>query len=246
MLRLIADDEPGNRRRLYAARRSPGYEQAWTDPEPLVSVVIATYSSWETLRDRAIPSVLGQTYPHLELIVVGDAAPPETAGVIEAIDDERVRYVNRNRNGPYPSDPLERWYVVGTPPFNEGTQLARGAWIAPMADDDALRPDCLETLLERAREGRHEVEYSMLHCLMNDGTSFDLGEFPPRLGHFGFQGSIYHSALRCFEFELGDSLFATPNDWGLCRRMLRAGVRFGMVDRPLVDHWESKFHPSWE
>jgi hypothetical protein len=246
MLQLIHDDEPGNRRRLYALRRSPEYERAWTEPEPLVSVVIATYTSWETLRDRAIPSVLGQTYPRLELLVVGDAAPPETARVIESFGDERLHYVNRNRRGPYPSDPLARWYVAGSPPYNEGVQLAKGAWIAPMADDDELHPDCLETLLACARGGSYEVAYSKLHCLMNDGTSFDLGEFPPRLGQFGFQGAIYHSGLRSFEYELGDSLFETPNDWGLCRRMLRAGVRFGMVDRPLVDHWESKFSPAWE
>jgi hypothetical protein len=32
------------------------------------------------------------------------------------------------------------------------------------------------------------------------------------------------------ELELGHALFATPNDWGLVHRMMRTGVRMGMVD----------------
>jgi hypothetical protein len=241
-LQLIYDDEPGNRRRLYALRQSEAYEAAYSDPEPLVSIPIATYSQADLLAERALPSALGQTYSNIEVIVVGDAAPPQAAEAVARFDDPRVRYYNRTVRGPYPDDPHALWHVAGTPPHNEAVAAAAGAWIAPLDDDDAFYPDHVERLLGAARERRLEMCYGRLRCLMNDGSEFPLGEFPPRRGHFGLQGAIYHAGLRFFEMELADALFESPNDWGVCRRMLRAGVRIGMIDDIVVDHYESKFH----
>lgn len=62
-------------------------------------------------------------------------------------------------------------------------------------------------------------------------SQFELGSFPPRLGQFGWQASLFHAGLRFFEMELADSLFFSPGDWSLCRRMLRAGVRFAISER---------------
>ena len=83
------------------------------------------------------------------------------------------------------------------------------------------------------------MSYGLLRCLMNDGSEFPLGTFPPEYGHFGWQSAIFHSGLRFFEMELADSLFLSPADWSLCRRMMRAGVRFGMADEVVTDHYES-------
>ena len=134
-LQVLYDEEPENRRRLNAARQSPEYELAYTESEPLVSVVIPTYMSFETLRDRAIPSLLEQTYSHWEAVVIGDAAPPETAAVLDAFRDTRIRYENLPVRGPYPEDEYDAWLVTAVPPFNAGLRAARGRWIAPFADD---------------------------------------------------------------------------------------------------------------
>jgi hypothetical protein len=122
--------------------------------------------------------------------------------------------------------------------------MSRGLWIAPLDDDDEFRPDHIERLLERARETRSEVCYGRLHCVMRDGSAFDLGTAPPSYGHFGWQAAIFHGGLRFFEMELADGLFGSPADWSLCRRMLRAGVSFSMLDAIVVDHHESKFSPA--
>jgi hypothetical protein len=68
----------------------------------------------------------------------------------------------------------------------------------------------------------------------------ELGEFPPRLGQFGLQATVYHAGLSFFEQEPVDALYAEPNDWSLCRRMLAAGVRVGMVGRIVVDKYERR------
>ena len=74
----------------------------------------------------SLPSALGQTYKSIEVVVVGDGAGPETAAAIQAVGDDRVRYVNRPIRGPYPEDPEQRWRVAGGPPFNEAVALAIG------------------------------------------------------------------------------------------------------------------------
>jgi Glycosyl transferase family 2 len=238
--RSIYDEEPENRRRLRALRVSDDYELAFSEPEPLVSFLIPTYTSYKTLRDVALPSILGQTYSNLEVIVVGDAAPPETAAAIAEVGDPRVSYFNRTNRGPYPDDPAKRWFVIGTPPFNEALSRSRGRWIAALGDDDAVRPTHTERLLAAARENRLEHCYGLQQVNFEEGETMTLGEFPPALGEWGLQAAIYHSGLRFFEMELSDAIYDEPNDWSICRRMMRAGVRIGMIDEIVVDKNESR------
>lgn len=245
ILQLVYDGEPHNRRELRDLRRTADYELAFTEPEPLVSVVIATYDNTRLLVERAVSSALRQTYPNVEVVVVGDTAPPATAEALAALGDDRIRYANLALRGPYPSAPRDLWHVAGIPPRNEAVALARGRWIAPLDDDDSLSEDHVERLVAHARAGRHEVVYGRMRCLMGDGRRFELGTFPPTLGQFGWQAAVFHAGLRSFEMELADALFFSPGDWSLCRRMLRAGVRFAMVDAVVVDHYESRFSPDY-
>jgi Glycosyl transferase family 2 len=241
MLRSIADEEPEMRRRLKDLRRTPEYEAAYTTPDPLVSILIPTYTGVDTLRDVALPSALAQTYQNVEVVVVGDAAPPETAEMIAAYGDPRIRFHNLPMRGPYPDDTTRAWLIAGTPPFNSALADARGQWIAPFSDDDALAPDQIERLLDAAVSRRLELAYGRLRGHLADGRTVMVGEFPPRLREFGMQSAIYHAGLAFMEHNLSDEIFDVPNDWSLCRRMMRAGVRMGLVEDVIVD-----YYPSYE
>jgi hypothetical protein len=238
-LQLVRDDEPRSRKRLDELRRSDAYEAAYSDPEPLVSVVIPTYTSYETLRDRAIPSVIAQTYPNWEIVVVGDAAPQETADVVASFGDPRIRFQNLAVRGPYPEDPHLAWLVTAAPPFNAGLLAARGRWIAPLGDDDALRSQALERMLHEVRARRLELGYAQQNYVHRDGREEVFGEFPPRLHRVGMQGALLHAGLRFFGQEIGDAVFQLPADWGWFRRMLRVGVRIGFVEEVLADYYPS-------
>lgn len=246
MSRYILEDEAANRRRLYALRASDDYELAFTEEKPLVTFVTSTYTSYETLRDVCLPSILGQTYTNIESIVIGDSAPPETAEVIEQIGDERVQYFNRPVRGPYPEGP-NRWLSVGTPVYNEAVSRARGRWIASLSDDDAIRPDHTEKLLEAAQQGRLEHCYGRQLVHFSGDETLELGEFPPREGQWGLQAALYHGGLSFMELERAGTVYGEPNDWNLCRRMLEAGVRFGMIDDVIVDKYEARrTKAEWE
>lgn len=239
ILELLRDDEPAQRQELWRLRDTPEYARAFEDPEPLVSVCIATYANTEPLLERTIPSVLAQTYERFELIIVGDHASPEHARAIESVADERVRFVNLPVRGPYP-EPPERWYVAGGPPSNEAHRLAQGDWICLLDDDDAFTPDHIEMLLGAARARDLELCYGRVREHHPDGGEDLLLSFPPQYGTITLQASIMHAQMRFICAELGDALFGIAGDWSRVRRMLRIGVRMGMIDDVVAELWPSR------
>jgi hypothetical protein len=235
-LELIHDDDPGARRRLRELRATPSYGAAFDSDEPLVSVVIPTWNRPQTLLERALPSALGQSHRKIEVIVVGDASPPEVGRAIEGLGDARVSFHNLTIRGPYEQERYRSWLSSGTPGLNAGVAMARGLWIAPLGDDDEFEPSHVEKLLAEARTRRLEFVYGRGRVLLPDGRETLLGEFPPRLTQIGLQSALYHAGLRFLELELGHALFDKPNDWGLVHRMMRVGVRMGMLDDTTVTY----------
>jgi hypothetical protein len=239
VLRAIFENEPANRLRLWELREQPDYMASFQEEEPLVSVCVPTYSNAEALAERCLPSILAQTYRNIEVVIVGDAATPEVEDAVRSFDDPRIRFSNLTIRGPYPSDPLQFWFVAGTGPGNECLRLARGRWIAHNSDDDVFTPDHVEVLLQAARERHLEFVYGRIRSLDPQGEGVILGTFPPEApGHFGVQGSLLHRCLRLFPHEL--LVFDNPGDWAWLRRMIRLGVRIGMIDDIVVDYFPSQ------
>jgi hypothetical protein len=105
---------------------------------PAISVVIATYNRSRALA-YAIESVLRQTFPDWELIVVGDACTDDTAEVVAryAEADPRVRFVN-----------LERHWGEQSAPNNVGRSQARAPLLAYLSHDDFWLPHHLKACRE--------------------------------------------------------------------------------------------------
>jgi glycosyltransferase involved in cell wall biosynthesis len=84
---------------------------------------------------EAVESVLGQTVPDLELIVVDDAGPVPAAETLGGIDDPRLRVIRHERN---------RGAAAA-----RGTALghARAPLVSQLDADDAWEPDYLESVL---------------------------------------------------------------------------------------------------
>lgn len=229
------DRIPELRAQLLVARSTSAYRNAFEDSAPLVSIRIATYNRSQLLFERALPSALAQTYKNIEVVVVGDGCTDDTFERLGQLRDPRLTFFNLPFQGVYPEQPRRRWMVAGAPAMNEAAQRARGEWIAPLDDDDEFLPDHVERLLETALGGRFEMVYGNLTVNPSPpGQSYDLRRYPPAFGHFGFQGAIYLSALRFFEYDLKAWLLDEVADWTMCRRMLEAGVRIGWVDRPVT------------
>jgi glycosyltransferase involved in cell wall biosynthesis len=88
---------------------------------PRISVVIPAYNAAATL-GRAIESVLAQSWPAHEIVVVDDGSSDDTAAVAEAFG-KPVRYIHQDNAGPSAAR-------------NRGVKEASGDWIAFLDADD--------------------------------------------------------------------------------------------------------------
>ena len=224
-------------RRLLGLARGDS-EVCWpsAEREPLVTVRIATYDRGPLIVERALASVLRQTYERLEVLVVGDCCDEATERAIRSVRDDRLRFVNLPARGTYPTDRRLRWMVAGATPMNAGLLLARGAWIAPCDDDDEFTDDHVEVLLRAAQADRLELVHSRA-LLETERASWRIAG-GPTLAEGVSHGSILYSAgLRFMRHSTTSWRRFEPSDWNLWRRMQAIGVRVGFLDRVTYVHY---------
>jgi hypothetical protein len=218
--------------RLAALRASREWRWAYSEREPLVTVRIATYNRAATLCDRAIASVLRQSYERWEIVVVGDGCTDDTAERIAALGHPRIRYRNLPAHGPYPDEARQRRLVAGVQAMNAGAHMAEGTWIAPLQDDDEWTDDHLEVLVAAALDQQAEVAYGRWLARLEDPPlETQVGDWPPSPSGFSWQAAIYNTALREFDLDMAARFVGEPAEWNLARRMWEAGVSFFFVDR---------------
>lgn len=98
---------------------------------PLVSVILPVYNAESTILE-AINSIIEQTYPNWELLLINDGSKDHTKEVIKRINDKRIRYIENDGNKG----------LIYT--LNRGISLAKGEYIARMDSDDKSRPNRFE------------------------------------------------------------------------------------------------------
>lgn len=140
-----------------------------TETRPLVSVIIPTYNGERWLSESA-RSVLAQTYPHLELIIVDDGSADGTKEIIESLcrRDQRVRAVYKANGG-------------AASARNAGIAATRGEYVALLDQDDVFLPMKLEQQVRFLNE-HPEAEMVYGRFLVVDGQGKVLREqpIPPR------------------------------------------------------------------
>jgi glycosyltransferase involved in cell wall biosynthesis len=96
----------------------------------LVSVITPLYNS-ERFICEALQSVLDQTHTNVELLVIDDGSPDDSANVVEAMGDPRIQVFRQDNTGPCRAR-------------NSGIARAKGDFIAFIDHDDHWAPDKLE------------------------------------------------------------------------------------------------------
>jgi glycosyltransferase involved in cell wall biosynthesis len=126
---------------------------------PRVSVVTPTHDR-ASMVVRAIASVLAQTFRDFELIVVDDGSTDNTADVVAAISDPRLRFARLVTSG------------GASRARNAGIAVARGEWVAFLDDDDEWLPQMLEVQLARLVAST-DPRTSAVYCLIDTVTEDD-------------------------------------------------------------------------
>ncbi len=123
-----------------------------------ISVVLCSYNGARFIEEQVL-SVLAQTYPIQELIVVDDASTDDTCTIIEklATKDERIRLYRNPANLGFSAN------------FEKALLLANADIIAIADQDDYWHPEKLEKMMHQWR-----AEIPLIYC---DSVRFS-GELP--------------------------------------------------------------------
>lgn len=207
--------------------------EMWKNDMPLVSIIIPTYNRSKLLR-QAVASVLAQTYQKFELIIVDDGSTDDTKSVIEAIADDRIRYIWQENQ--------QRCAARNT-----GIAAAQGEYLAFLDSDDLWLPRKLE--LQLSAIDRHpDISASHGRCVrMNQDFEFiyphelysctgpewvgDVRESLLLRNSFVSQGVVAHRRL--FETVGGfDVSLPHSEDWDMWIR-LSAITHFSIISEPV-------------
>ncbi|HDP69639.1 MAG TPA: glycosyltransferase [Actinobacteria bacterium] len=97
---------------------------------PKVSVIMSVYNGEKYLKESA-ESILHQTFPDFEFIIVNDGSTDKTPEILRSFNDERIKVINQENMG------LTR-------SLNKAINLVRGEYVARMDADDVSFPERLE------------------------------------------------------------------------------------------------------
>lgn len=121
-------------------------DEEFSSMKELVSVALCTYNGEAFLREQ-LQSLLGQTYPHLEIIVVDDASTDGTGAIIrEFAARGNIRFYQNGQNLGFSRN------------FEKALRLCSGPYLALCDQDDVWAPQKLATLLPHLRD--HLLVYS--------------------------------------------------------------------------------------
>ncbi|GAB3741496.1 hypothetical protein GCM10027594_21190 [Hymenobacter agri] len=176
---------------------------------PFFSIVIPTYNRAGFI-GATLDSVLAQTFPHLEILVVDDGSKDNTAEVVGRYADPRLRY--------YPKENAERGVAR-----NYGLARAHGEYVLFLDSDDRFHANHLATLHAKIQALGQPNFIATKYDFDRDGViaPSDTAALPE--GWYGLDTFVRGNALACnicvrrqnpglHRFE-EDRSYAAVEDW---------------------------------
>lgn len=151
--------------------------------ERYVSIILPTYNRAHSIM-KSIDSILCQTYPYWELLVIDDGSTDNTKDLVAEIaaSDTRVRYYKRAQN------------MGASAARNEGIRKSKYEYIAFQDSDDIWKADKLE---KQMKIFVNKPETGLVYCSYEgvrfDGTKVVVPDFSE--GVHNLQGNMYKRLL---------------------------------------------------
>ena len=123
----------------------------------VVSIIIPIYNVEAYLR-QCLETVIHQTYPHLEIILVNDGSPDQSEEICKEFfrKDARIRYVRQENGGLSAAR-------------NTGIELATGDYITFIDPDDWVTEDYVEVLYRQLQ--KYNADVSVANYNLYDDSS---------------------------------------------------------------------------
>ena len=195
----------------------------------LISIIMAAYNAEKTI-ERAINSVLGQTYANFELLVVNDCSKDRTVELVKSISatDGRVRLISNVKNSG----------VSYT--RKHGLEEANGSWIAILDSDDAWAPEKLEKQIELQNKTNADLLFTGSAFMDSDGRPIDWYLHAPaevtyrqllKQNVLSNSSALVRKELYAKHYAVGDGMH---EDFAIWLSILKEGKKAYGVDEPLL------------
>ena len=208
---------------------------------PCVTVISPAFGNTELLRERCIPSVLAQTYPNVEHLIVCNGPTDIEEGNTPT---RRIVKLGRNWHGftPTPS--------YGIIPIVVASGLARGDYIAYLDYDDEFLPEHIEKLLDLLESSRADWVYSRM-AFIRQGRFYGQVVGSPRPAFSEISGQLLLHKAEMFnvanwDVRCEDNLACLPQkwrklatyaaDWDLIHRWLKSPAKWAHLPEVTVLH----------
>lgn len=188
----------------------------------IVSIITVALNGGETI-ERTIQSVLMQTYPHIEYLVIDGGSTDKTLSILE-------RYSNRLR---YISEPDKGIYDA----MNKGITLATGDIIGILNSDDWYEPNAVTEVVHASIM---YPDVDVFHGLLSFHDKQGIREITGHDHGFLKLGMIEHPTcfLRKKVYEdvgLFDTEYQSAADYDLMLRVAQSGKKFHLIQKILAN-----------
>ncbi len=136
---------------------------------PLVTVICTCYNQGEFVYE-ALDSVLHQSHPSIELIIIDNGSLDHSVQVIH-------NWVDLNKSKKYCTAVFHPETINYCKSFNQALKLAKGKYIIDLSGDDLLLPDHVTTAVEALEVGNAAVYFS--NAYIKDEKNGSLKTFYP-------------------------------------------------------------------
>jgi hypothetical protein len=196
--------------------------------QPLVSVIIPAFNQGQYL-GKAIQSVLDQTYPDFEILVIDDGSTDDTPVVTRQFADPRIQYIYQDNRG-----------LSGA--RNTGIRHAQGDYLSYLDSDDLFLPEKLELLVDFL-ENHPEYGLAAGQAVPIDENDQPIGKIfdtpLPQdtvrllLGNPLHVGSVLVNRTWQDKAGLFDETLRSYEDWDMWLRLALLGCKMGWIARPV-------------
>lgn len=149
----------------------------------LVSIVMPSYNTEKYIAE-SIESVLAQTYPYWELIIVDDCSTDASdAAVAPYLADTRIRYLKNETNS---GAAVSRNYAL---------REAKGKWIAFLDSDDTWEPEKLEKQIDFMERNGYKFTCTDYRIQLNGQWLPYIYTSPNKITEFKMKNYCYFSTI---------------------------------------------------
>ncbi len=208
---------------------------------PLVSVIVPSYNQADWL-PKTLESIIAQTYPVWEAVVINDGSTDDTKEIIKKFEkiDSRIKGINKENGGISSA-------------LNEGIKNAKGKYFCWLSSDDLFYPDKLELQVkafDKLDESYgisfgafdHVDDKDKVTELEHIKPFYDGLEFPQQLKYDMIDGCTVMLPMQIMR-EMGgfNKQFKHAQDTEFWFRLAAKGYKFHYIEKKLT---KRRIHPN--